>query len=153
LRRGEDKDALLAHLRAVPDEARDPLAGLRAWPREGLGADALPLVELLSNRDPDRFDPLYSALPAPIRAGIERLSPIRRAERIRARVLLVSAPTDKYFPLEESRALLERVPDGRLTVTSTLEHAVPSPTPSGIADLFRFYGYLVRALDAARATS
>ncbi len=37
-----------------------------------------------------------------------------------------------------------------MTVTSTLHHAIPSLSLSDIADLFRFDGWAVQALQAAR---
>lgn len=38
----------------------------------------------------------------------------------------------------------------RLTVISTLHHAIPNLSLSDIADLFRFDGWVVRTLHAAR---
>ena len=43
------------------------------------GAEALALFELLSNRDPKRFDALYAALPEHVRATVAELSPLRHA--------------------------------------------------------------------------
>jgi pimeloyl-ACP methyl ester carboxylesterase len=149
---GRDRNALRTHLLAIDDDAPDPLARLRSWPRAELGPEARALVSLLANCDPARFDALYRELPRPMRAGIDRLSPIAGASRLRARIDLVSAPKDKYFPLDESRALLARIHHGRLTVTTTLHHAVPSASVHDVADLFRFYGFVVRALRHARAT-
>lgn len=148
---GADRNALREHLLAVDDDASDPLAGLRRWRRHELGADGSALVELLANQDPGRFDRLYKDLPAAIRAGVERLSPIHMAGRLRARVELASAPKDKYFPLAESEALVARATHGRLTVTETLDHAVPGISLHEIGDLFRFYGFIVRSLRQAAA--
>jgi hypothetical protein len=39
----------------------------------------------------------------------------------------------------------------RLTVTSTLDHAIPSLSVSDIADLFRFNGWAVRLMHTLRA--
>ncbi|HEY3181651.1 MAG TPA: CocE/NonD family hydrolase [Gaiellaceae bacterium] len=147
---GADRDKLRASLLAVPDDAEDPLAGLLAWPREQLAPEARALVSLLMNRDPARFDRLYARLAPAERADIARLSPIRGARRVLARVELASAPKDKYFPLAESRALAARVPDARLTVTSTLHHAVPRASFHDLADLYRFYAFVVRTLRDAR---
>ena len=36
-----------------------------------------------------------------------------------------------------------------MTVTTTLAHAVPEPSPRGVADLFRFDAFVVRVLDRA----
>jgi hypothetical protein len=118
------------------------------WPGT-LGGRARALVILLRNRDPRRFDRLYGNLPRWFRARMRRLSPIVAADRLRAPVEIASAPHDKYFPLSESRSLA-READVRITVTSTLEHAIPEASPSGVADLFRFHGFIVRALRRAR---
>ena len=146
---GRDRSQLLGRLRVVDDKAPAPLAVLRRpWTPE-LGAHARRVVLLLRNRDPRRFDRLYADLPGSFRGRIRRLSPIIAAERLRAPVEIASAPHDKYFPLSESRALA-REAEVRITVTSTLAHAIPQASPSGVADLFRFHAFIVRALRRAR---
>jgi hypothetical protein len=81
-----------------------------------------------------------------------RLSPLDGASRLRAPVELASPPHDKYFPLAETRALAGAATHThvRLTVTSTLHHAVPSLSLSDIADLWRFDGWAVRSLHILR---
>lgn len=148
---GPDQRALLSELRAVEDDDPNPLAGLRARSKADLGPAVRAVVELLANREARRFDALYAALPAEMRAGTRRLSPIAAAGDLRAPVELASAPHDKYFPLAESRSLVRAGPRVRLTVTSTLEHAIPEPSLADIADLFRFDAFVVRALSKARA--
>lgn len=145
---GAARARLLARLRRVDDDARDPLAVLRGL--RGLDPEAAALVRLLTNRDPRRFDRLYAALPERIRAAVARLSPIRGAARLRAKVELASAPLDKYFPASESRSLVRAAPDARLTVTSTLAHAVPEPSFDDLAGLARLDAFVVRGLRAAR---
>lgn len=147
---GGGRDELLDHLRAVDDDDPDPLSRLRRWPREELGPEARALVELLSNRDPARFDELYAALPAELREGIELLSPLRNAAALRAAVELVSPPVDPYFPLAESRALVQAAPDARLAVSSTLDHAIPELSFEELAGIFRLNAFIVRSLHAAR---
>ena len=149
-----DRALLLAQLPAtdeVEEDAKDPLASLRARRFVGLSRGARAVVALLVNRDARRFDALYAALPATLRAENARLSPLHSAERLRARVELASAPRDKYFPLSESRELAADAPAARVTVTKTLRHAEPEPSPRGIADLFRFNAFVVRALREAAA--
>jgi pimeloyl-ACP methyl ester carboxylesterase len=146
---GRDRSRLLGRLRAVDDDAPAPLRVLRGGWTDELGGRARTLVMLLRNRDPRRFDRLYARLPRSFRARMRRLSPIVAARRLRAPIEIASAPHDKYFPLAESRALAREV-DVRITVTSTLEHAVPDASPSGVADLFRFHAFIVRALRRAR---
>jgi pimeloyl-ACP methyl ester carboxylesterase len=146
---GRDRSRLLGRLRGVADDAPAPLGVLRGRWTRALGDRARAVVVLLRNRDPRRFDSLYSRLPASFRSRVRRLSPILTAARLRAPIEIASAPHDKYFPLSESRAL-EREADVRITVTSTLEHAIPEASPGGVADLFRFHAFIVRALRRAR---
>ena len=133
----------------VDEDPPDPLAPLRDGPPAGLGPDARAVVALLVNRDPGRFDALYEALPPTIRAANVRLSPLTAAGRLRPPVELVSAPRDKYFPVSESRELERAAPRVRVTVTRTLEHAVPEPSARDVADLFRFDAFVVRTLERA----
>jgi dienelactone hydrolase len=142
------RQVLLDELRRIPDDDPDPLARLEAS-LPPLPPEARPVLDLLENRDPMRFDALYAALPAELRAGIARLSPITRAARLRAPVELASSPHDKYFPVSQSRALLRPTARARLTVTSAFVHVVPRPSLSDPGDLFRFDGWVVRSLDAA----
>jgi hypothetical protein len=109
-------------------------------------------VKLLANRAPRRFDRLYAALSPSMRADVERLSPIHEARGLVAPVYIASAPHDKYFPLAETRDLARKATDTHvsLTVTSTLHHAIPSVSLSGIGALFRFNGWMLRSLRAAR---
>ncbi len=146
-----DRSALLAQMLRLPDDAPNSLALFRRLRPERLDPSARALVELLANRDPSRFDRLYAALSPVLRASVERLSPLAGAARLRAPVEIASAPHDKYFPLGETRALARAASHTqvRLTVTSTLHHAIPSLSLSDLADLFRFDGWLVRVLRAA----
>jgi pimeloyl-ACP methyl ester carboxylesterase len=146
---GHDRTLLLARLLAVLDDAPDPLAPLRTLHEAGLRPPARALVRLLVNRDPGRFDSLYAALPQRIRVAATLLSPIRGAARLQARVLIASAPHDKYFPPDETRALAHRAPHVTLTVTPTLQHAIPRFSLGDLAGLFRFDAFLVRVLRLA----
>jgi pimeloyl-ACP methyl ester carboxylesterase len=108
------------------------------------------LVALLENRDPGRFERFFLRLPARVRRAVAGLSPIRRADRLDVPVELASAPHDKYFPPAESRRLAAVAPNVRVTVTSTLDHAVPKLSATHVADLLRFDGFVVRYLRHAR---
>jgi len=149
---GSDRDTLQAALRRLPDDAPHPLALFRAVQPDTVAPSARALVRLLANRTPERFDRLYAALPLRLRQGIERLSPLVAAARLRAPVDIASAPHDKYFPLSETRNLAGAAGHThvRLTVTTTLHHAIPSFSLSELGDLFRFDGWLVRCLRTAR---
>ncbi len=146
---GVDRAVLLDRLRGVADDDRRPLHVLRRPLAVPLGREARALLLLLRNRDPGRFDRLFSALSARQRAGIRRLSPLYRARFLRAPLELVTAPHDKYFPPDESRLLVRRAPRARLTVTTTLGHAVPRLSVDDLAGLLRLNGVIVRALHAA----
>jgi dienelactone hydrolase len=129
----------------LDESAEDPLAPLRRLPGDH------PALELLTNRDPRRFDERYAALPAEVRASLERLSPLTHAGTLDAPIELASAPRDKYFPIAESHALAGAAPDARVTTTSVLSHAVPEPSLADVPDLIRFDGWVVRSLRAARS--
>jgi dienelactone hydrolase len=147
---GRDRLVLLGALRSVPDSSETPLAALRRRPPVGLGAGGRALVAVLANRSPRRFDALFARLPTSVRAASHRLSPIRRASRLCARVELISAPQDKYFPPAESRALVRAAPDARLTTSRTLQHADIELSFSQLADLASLDAFIVRILHAAR---
>ena len=96
-----------------------------------------------------RFDALFAALPASVRASIRQLSPIHRARAVCAPVELVSAPHDKYFPPAESRAFVSRARDARLTISETLQHADLELSLGQLADFARLDAFIVRSLHAA----
>jgi pimeloyl-ACP methyl ester carboxylesterase len=147
LPQGGDRERLLVRLEAVPDDDHEPLRPLRAVARLHTGARAL--VSLLLNRDPGHFTALYEELPPTLRRAVAQLSPLLRARRLEPPVELASAPYDKYFPPAESRSLARRSKNVRVTVTSTLEHAIPRPSLRDIGDLAAFNGFVVRFLHRA----
>ena len=149
LPQGRDRRILLGKLLRVPDKQDDPLAVLRERWVARLGLEARKLVRLLVNTDPGRFPALYAALPPRLKKAARRLSPIDGAANLRAPVEIATAPHDKYFPTTESRELQQRVPRVHVTVTRTLAHAIPEPSPSALGDLAAFDGFLVRSLHAA----
>jgi pimeloyl-ACP methyl ester carboxylesterase len=147
LARSRERGRLLARLEAVDDDDPRPLALLGGGRYRG-GAGRL--VALLENHDPRRFEGLFLRLPAQVRKAVAALSPLRHAGRLTMPVELASAPHDKYFPPAESRRLAAVAPNVRVTVTSTLDHAVPTVSVADVADLFRFDGFVVRYLRLAR---
>ena len=142
--------ALCVELRTVDPASPDPAAAFRDRSYQELGEEAASVLALLTNRDPARFDDLYAGLPAHVRATVEELSPLRAAPGLRAPVEIVTAPRDRYFPVAESRALVDASPRVRLTVTSLLAHATPRLDPRYLAELGRLNGFFVRSLLAAR---
>jgi dienelactone hydrolase len=144
-----DRDALRKLLLDIPDDAGDPLARLREQAPEDLGDGALPLVALLTNRDPARFDELYEAVPDHVQDAVARISPVTSAAGIRAPVEVVVGREDKYLPLADCERYAAACPAARLTVLDSLTHAVPSVRE--VRDVAWLDGALVRALASVRS--
>jgi pimeloyl-ACP methyl ester carboxylesterase len=144
-----ERERLLTLLGTIDDE-KDPFEGLDAE-SELPDTVTAPLVRLLANRDPDRFDELYVALPADVRTAIEQLSPLAVAARVAAPVELAVPPQDPYFPFGEAQTLAEALPNVRLTVTSTLDHTRPMASLGRLGGLRKFEAFVVRGLAAAAA--
>jgi pimeloyl-ACP methyl ester carboxylesterase len=142
-------ELLASELRAVDPNSGDPLLPFRTSGPLDDGAEAL--HGLLANRDPERFDDLYRAVPGPAREAVESLSPLRAASRLVAPVEIATAPEDTYFPVTESRALAAVNPRVTLTVTEALAHAAPTLTRAGVAGLLRLHLFFARSLAAAGA--
>jgi dienelactone hydrolase len=146
---GPERARLSALAEGLDEDDPDPLAALRALPASQLEPDVRALVALLANRDPERFDELFAALPEAVRAVIARLSPINDAHRLAMPIELATAPADKYVPVAESEALARAAPRGRVTVTSALEHAEPQLSLGKLGDVVRLEAWAARALAAA----
>jgi pimeloyl-ACP methyl ester carboxylesterase len=102
---------------------------------------------LLTNRDTARFAALYSALPVDVRAAIERLSPVHGSKRLRAPVLILVDPNDKYFPPEH----VTRLAEAQVTSARLLRHADIDLRMRNVPELVRVVRFLARALKAARS--
>jgi hypothetical protein len=102
-------------------------------------------------RSGSRFAPLYARLPPELRRGVRLLSPLMGARRLSVPVELASAPHDRYFPPAESRSLAKRSKRVRVTVTSTLDHAIPALSLRDVADLVAFDQFIVRFVHDAQA--
>jgi acetyl esterase/lipase len=148
---GEGRRTLAAELETTGRESPDPLSGLRSRRTGDLGPDARSVVGLLANRDPERFDALYAALPDETRHDLEELSPLAGTERIRVPVELATGPHDKYFPPSQSYALERVAPQRRVTVTGALDHAKLDVSLGDIPAFATFDGFVVRSLRSARA--
>ena len=132
---------------SVPDDASDPLAlSARYRPGSGRCAGARGTAGKPGSgslrRAPRR---VARSLPERPRRALASDRALAFAPR-RARL----GPTDDYFPLAESLALVARIPSGRLTVTGSLDQAIPELSLHALADLARVDGWIVRALRAAR---
>ncbi len=147
---GEDRRRLSAEIEAVGRENPNPLGGLRLRGTADLDPDAAAVVALLANRDPARFDGLYSDLPEGVRADLEAFSPLAGTERIGAPVEVATGPEDKYFPASESRNLDAIASDLRVTVTPAIDHAELDASPENAAAFASFDAFVVRTLREAR---
>jgi pimeloyl-ACP methyl ester carboxylesterase len=143
-----EQQALAGLLDGVAADDPEPLRALDGVAARDAGVRAA--VDLLSNRDPQRFDELYAALPAEARATIASLSPLNGAERLALPVELASAPHDVFFPVSESYNLARAAPRVRVTVTEAFRHVIPRPSLGDPRDLLAFDGWAVRSLRAAR---
>ena len=147
---GPDRRVLSAEMEAIGRGHPNPLGGLRLRGTADLGPDAVAVVALLANRDPARFDGLYSDLPEGVRADLETFSPLAGTGKIRAPVEVATGPNDKYFPASESRNLDAISPDLRVTVTPAIDHAELEVSPQDAAAFAGFDAFVVRALREAR---
>jgi len=148
---GEGRRTLSAELETAGRESPHPLSGLRSRQTDDLGPDASSVVRLLANRDPERFDALYAALPDETRHDLEELSPLAGKGRIRVPVELATGPHDKYFPPSQSYWLERIAPERRVTVTGALDHAKLNFSLGDIPAFATFDGFVVRSLRTARA--
>jgi pimeloyl-ACP methyl ester carboxylesterase len=146
---GRDRASLALLTGNLDEDESDPLAPLRALPASELGPETRAIVRLLANRDPQRFDELFAALPETARAAVERLSPLTQAQRLTMPLELATSPSDKYAPVSESEALARAAPRARVTVTSVLEHAEPKPSLDILGGVLSFEAWAARALAAA----
>jgi pimeloyl-ACP methyl ester carboxylesterase len=142
-----DRERLVRFLATIPNERDDPLRGLGS---QGLGPQGRALVRLLRNRDSRRFDALWRALPPAVLAAARRLSPAAAVGRLDVPVELATSPTDKYFPVAESRLLAARSNRVHVTVTGSLSHAIPEPSLGSLGAALAFDGWAVRGLRALR---
>ncbi len=144
-----DTRALRRAVERLDPASPDPLGALRDAPCQSLGPAAAAAQALLLNRDPERFDDLFAALPNDLRDVVASLSPLRSAARLSAPVEIATAPNDKYFPLAESHALAGQGANIRITVSSALAHATPRVALRSIVDFARLEGFIARSLGAA----
>lgn len=147
---GGDRQVLSAEMEAIGRGDPNPLGGLRLRGTNDLGPDAAAVVALLANRDPARFDGLYSDLPDGVRDDLEAFSPLAGEGRVRAPVEVATGPRDKYFPASESHNLDAIAPDLRVTVTPAIDHAELQVSPQDAAAFAGFDAFVVRALREAR---
>ena len=147
---GRDRQTLSAEIEGVGRESPDPLHDIRRRRTDDLGPGAKGVVRLLANRDPERFDDLYAALPDGVHHDLEELSPLSGEGRIGVPVELATGPHDKYFPPSQSYRVVRIAPRRTVTVTGALDHAKLEVSPEDIPAFLTFDGFVVRALRTAR---
>lgn len=146
---GNDRDSVLELLRTLPDYGDSPLERLRGAELGVSDPGVRATLELFANRDPERFDSLFSAIPAEARESLAALSAVRGAGNVAAPVEIVVGRADKYIPLADAVAYASACAGARLTILDSLEHAVPRLAVGEVRDLARLNGALVRMLAAA----
>ena len=139
---------LLRHAKSAWADARlaDPDVDLTAHSAR-LGADGRAMLALAENTDPDRVPQLLAALPAPVRADIERLDLKRYPlADLEADLLLIHGRDDPLVPATESRALAAAVAPGRaqVVVVANLSHV--EIRPGGFTDSLRLWSAAYRLL-------
>ena len=97
------------------------------------------LLRLMANEDPDRFDSLYTAVSAPVRAWVDTLSLHHYSAAIRTPLLLVHSTADGKVPYTESLRLSRSLPptaSSRLYIVDLLAHVDLSLRPDSLAALW-----------------
>lgn len=93
---------------------------------QGLGPDGRALLDLITNRDPDRVPSLIAALPPPVSARLDQLSLRRRdLSPLRGRVILVHGRLDPMIPYSESLAFGQAVEGTDVHVIDGFSHIDP----------------------------
>jgi dienelactone hydrolase len=134
-----------AHFDAMPLVATAAARSLAASAPDDRAVPAL-----LENRDPERFDELFSRLAPETRTLVDELSPAARISDVDAPVELLADPNDCFFPVEESLALAHAGRDVRLTVTPALTHVCPRFRPGLVRLAAALDRTLRRAIEAER---
>ena len=113
-----------------------------------LGPDGRAVMDLLSNRDPERVGALIRALPAALRDEIFALD-LKRLDlsRVGFQVILLHGSKDPIIPSTESRALARALPEEKahLYVLEGLEHV--ELRPKGFSDRLMFLRAATRLLE------
>jgi len=131
---------------AEDDENNDPFAALDELPDGLLGPRVQAVVDLLANDDPEAYDALYAELPAAVRDAMERLSPVRGARRLQARVELATAPNDPLVPFAQAEALEQAAPKIRITVSEAFSSTAARPSLGEPGELLSLNALFVRSL-------
>lgn len=153
--------------RANADFLSDPqervrLAAVAGWRAEGraqpqaealLGAEGRAVMALTLNRDPARTEALAGALPAPLRAELAALSPLRAGlGALDACVLLLHGTADPIIPWTETAWLGAALPRSRKFLLEGFSHIGPeTPGRAATAGLLEATRALLALRDGADA--
>jgi pimeloyl-ACP methyl ester carboxylesterase len=101
---------------------------------KSLGPDGRALYDFLVNTDPERFAPLYEALPLSVREYVYQLSPARAIQYITASFIIVHGTDDYSVPYTESMRLADSVGEKNrvhLALLPQFMHVDPSESSAG----------------------
>jgi dienelactone hydrolase len=150
---------------AVPHSA-DRLALYRLFLPDGMAVEGLPppearrdletaaaraVFDLLTRPPAEQVPRLLEELPASLREGLRRMSPVTVAGDVRCAVLLMHDREDRFVPVTESRLLAARLRalghrDVRYTEFSLFEHVVPGRhlgVLALVAEFWKLYMHLL----------
>jgi Dipeptidyl aminopeptidases/acylaminoacyl-peptidases len=109
---------------------------------ERLSPDARGLLSLFESQDASEFDRRLEQLPD-FKDRLERLSPSRYFDGIRAQLIIVHMNPDPCIPADESARMAEAAQDRHIPNTLTMldmnGHTRPTWPQLGIRNLFDFY--------------
>ena len=91
-----------------------------------LGAPALGVYDLFTNRDPAAVTGLMDRVRGAVPGSLESISPDAHIERLRAPVVLLHDRGDLYVPAQESQRIYDRLggePRAQLAVLDVIQHA------------------------------
>lgn len=110
------------------------------------------MYDLLANRDPSVFGPLYEGLPADLRAELAKFAPGNNFPFLQAKVFLMADANDRYIPHTESKLLnfaLRDHPGRVFTEFDFFDHMTPGQTHEGLdllREVWKLYSHLYLVL-------
>jgi len=142
--RGVDRAILLAIFYQQRSEAREGVPFLSPRGRA--------VFDLLDNKDPARFEALFTALDPEGVAALRRLSPADVVDQIEAPLLILHSRRDHHVPISEAEALRGATADrlaAEMATFSAFDHVDPQLSalkPALVSDGLKLYAYLFRLI-------
>jgi dienelactone hydrolase len=137
---------------AAPGDRQALAVALHEGDPTGLGPDARPIYDLLTNTDPFRTAALAAALPAGFRSAVATFSPATALDQLRAPLYIMQSLHDPANPPTEAYRLHGSVPGSRLIVLHYFEHVSPpgkgAPLGGYVADAWgawKFVSWIISA--------